>query len=224
MDELIEISSGDIESDILNITPLCTAGVGVDVDEPGLLVGVVIDPAATTPYIDNGLLHLLPGGFTEVEYSSTISKPEIVGTKVRHPFARSINGSSVAGVIGGLEVTSSVLAPSISDNGVIQLTLADSSRKSAGLISGLRTSSVLAPELKNGEICLPLQSLMVGVVDENGNYRRWEDLAGYQYETVVARVAIPGLSGGDVSSPASGIALSVFQVGSFVKFSLYTYT
>ena len=219
-----ELTGGDGEADVLSVPALCTAGVGIDVDEPGLIAGIVVDYEASEPYIENGELHLLPGtGLTEVVYTMGISKPEITGGVVRHPFARSQNGSSVSGVIGGLEVTSSVNAPEISERGIIRLPLADKAGRT-GLISGLRISSVLAPELKNGEICLPLQSMTIGVIDGNGNQRRWEDLSGYQYETEVARVAIPGLGGGDVSSPAAGIALSVFQVGGFVKFNLYTYT
>lgn len=179
MDELIEISSGDIEADTLCLPALCTYGIGVDVDEPGLLVGVLYDADATAPYVRDGLVTLPP-----------------------------------ADGLKNVEVTSSVNAPTLTAEGVLQLPLAGG-KTTAGLVSGLRTSSVNAPALIDGELQLPFQNVMLGVVDQAGGTHYWESLAGAAHAVPVASFAAG--DAGDVTSPQ--ITLYAHQVNGFMCFS-----
>jgi len=144
---------------------------------PGLLVGVQVSSSVNAPFIDNGVLFL----------------PE---------------ASASGGSITRVEYSSGVEEPQIVSNTIYHpLAQASNGSRVAGVITGLRTSGVLSPEIVNGEICIPLESIMKGVVDASGGHHQWESIAGPTTAVDVAHW--------------TGFSLAVYTVNGYMAFSLH---
>lgn len=123
---------------------------------PGVLRGVRLDPNATQPWIDEGVLVLQSSG-AEV------------------PLADSASG--VVGRVGSVEYGSATGKPQISQ-GRIQIPVAhyDGCIGAVGVISGIKMDYGYEPMICDGVISLPFAPL--GLADSCGGLVKWLDLYG----------------------------------------------